>query len=171
MLGNQQLKGITPEQVDLSDLRLTHFKLKASGGLTGLLPAGEPPALYPITDNGLRDARDREQAYLSELVKRLNDAFGKEISDTDQVALAVHISEKLRTDPVVMAQVQNNEKDQVMRANLPPAAVQAIVGAMSTHEQLATRLLSDEATRKVFLDVVYELLKRDMGSALFGAAR
>lgn len=45
-------------------------------------------------------------------MKRLNDAFGKEISDTDQVALAVHISEKLRGDAVVMAQVQNNDKDQ-----------------------------------------------------------
>ena len=73
----KRLKGITPEQVDLSDLRLTHFKLKASGGLTGLIPEGEAPALYPITDNGLRDARDREKAYLSDLVKRLNDAFGK----------------------------------------------------------------------------------------------
>ncbi len=73
--------------------------------------AGEPtPPLYPITDNGLREAKDREKAYLSELVKRLNDALGKDISDTDQVALAVHVSEKLRGDATVMAQVQNNPK-------------------------------------------------------------
>jgi type I restriction enzyme R subunit len=166
----KRLKGITPEQVDLSDLKLTHFRLLASGGLQGVVQGGEANPLFSITDNGLREARDREKALLSELVKRLNDAFGKEISDTDQVAFAVHVSEKLRTDAVVMAQVLNNAKDQAMKANLPAAAVQAIVGAMTTHNALATKLLSDEATRVVFLDVVYELLKRDRQGGLFDAA-
>ena len=166
----KRLKGIAPEQVDLSDLKLTHFKLSASGGLQGVVQTGEPVPLFPITDNGLREARDREKALLSELVKRLNDAFGKEISDTDQVAFALHVSEKLRSDAVVMAQVLNNAKDQAMKANLPAAAVQAIVGAMTTHNVLATKLLSDEATRGVFLDVVYALLKRDRQGGLFDAA-
>jgi hypothetical protein len=76
------------------------------------------------------------------------------------VALAVHVSEKLRGDATVMAQVQNNPKDQAMKANLPGAAVQAIVGAMETHKTLATRLLSDQGSRGAFLDVIYELLKR-----------
>lgn len=143
----KRLKGITPEQVDLSDLKLTHFKLAASGGLQGVVQGGETPALFPITDNALRDARDREKAFLTELIRRLNDAFGKEISDTDQVAFAVHVSEKLRGDKVVMAQVEHNPKDQAMKANLPAAAVQAIVEAMNTHKALATKLLSDEGRR------------------------
>ena len=83
----------------------------------------------------------------------------------------MHVSEKLRTDVVVMAQVQNNDKLQAMKANLPAAAVEAIVLAMNTHKELATRLLSDEATRGVFLDVVYELLTRGGSDALFNAAR
>lgn len=169
----KRLRGITAEQVDLSDLRLTHFKVLAKGGLEGVTvaPAGEQPALYPVTDNGLREAQDRKKAYLSELVGKLNDALGKEISDTDQVAFAVHVSEKLRDNEVVMAQVQNNANDQAMKANLPAAAVQAIVGAMTTHNELATKLLSDETTRGLFLDVVYELLKRDGPGGLFDAAR
>ena len=172
----QRLKGLSAEQVDLGDLRLTHFRLKARDRLDGVttppVNANEgQPLLYPITDNGLREAKDREKAFLSELVRRLNDAFGKEISDTDQVAFAVHVSEKLRTDVVVMAQVQNNDKLQAMKANLPAAAVEAIVSAMNTHKELATRLLSDEATRGVFLDVVYELLTRGGSDALFNAAR
>ena len=96
-------------------------------------------------------------------------SFDKEISDTDQVAFAVHVSEKLRTDGVVMAQVQNNPKAQAMKANLPGAAVAAIVSAMQTHKDLATKLLSDEATRGLFLDVVYEMLKRQDAAGLFGA--
>jgi type I restriction enzyme R subunit len=167
----KRLKGITAEQVDLADLTLTHYKVRAGEGLSGISIAAEPQALYPVTDNGLRDARDREKAYLSEMIERLNDAFGKEISDQDQVALAVHVSEKLRDNAVVMAQVQNNDKAQAMKANLPAAAVQAIVEAMNTHSTLATKLLSDEVTRGVFLDVVYELLKRESGAGLFDAAR
>lgn len=167
----KRLKGITPEQVDLGDLTLTHFKASKGGTLTGISGGEEAPELDPITDNGLRDARDREKKYLSELIEKLNDAFGKDISDKDKVAFAVHVSEKLRDDEMVMAQVQNNSRDQAMKANLPAAAVAAIVGAMNTHQSMATKLLSDEVTRDLFLSVVYEMLKKDMSGDLLAAAR
>ena len=80
-------------------------------------------------------------------------------------------SEKLRTDKVLMAQVDNNTKDQAMRANLPTAAVQIIVGAMQSHQTMATKLLSDATTRGLFLDVVYDILKRDNGGDLMAAVR
>jgi type I restriction enzyme R subunit len=171
----KRLRGLSAEQVDLGDLLLTHFSVKGKDRLDGVnttrvVAAEGQPLLNPITDNGLREARDREKAYLSELIKRLNEALGKEISDTDQVALAVHVSERLRGDAVVMAQVMNNPKTEALKANLPAAMVQAIVGAMETHKALATKLLSDEATRTVFLDVVYELLQRGRPGGLFDAA-
>ena len=127
--------------------------------------------MYGMTDNGLREARDREKKYLTELIEKLNNAFGKDITDTDQVAFAVHVSEKLRSDSVVMAQVQNNTMDQAMKADLPTKAIQAIAGAMSSHASMATKLLSDEATRDVFLTVVYELLKKDAGADLLSSTR
>jgi type I restriction enzyme R subunit len=114
--------------------------------------------------------RERTQ-YLSELIDKLNEAFGKNITDTDKVAFAVHVSEKLRTDSVVMDQVQNNTREQAMKADLPMKAIQAIAGAMSSHQTMATQLLSDESTRDLFLTVVYELLKKDAGSGLLEQAR
>lgn len=45
------------------------------------------------------------------------------------------------------------------------------VGAMQSHQAMATKLLSDESTHGVFLDVVYELLKRDSGGELFRVVR
>lgn len=167
----KRLKGITPEQVDLGDLTLTHFKASKGGTLTGISGDEETPELDPITDNGLRDARDREKKYLSELIEKLNDAFGKDISDKDKVAFAVHVSEKLRDDAMVMAQVQNNSRDQAMKANLPAAAVAAIVEAMNTHQSMATKLLSDEVTRDLFFGVVYEMLKKDMSGDMLAATR
>jgi len=168
----KRLKGLSPEQVDLGDLTLTHYKLKKSAGLTGVATGSqETPPLYGISDNGQRDARDREKKYLTELIEKLNNAFGKDITDTDQVAFAVHVSEKLRADSVVMAQVQNNSLEQAMKADLPMKAIQAIASAMSSHNSMATRLLSDEATREVFLTVVYELLKKDAGADLLTSTR
>lgn len=167
----KRLKGVASEQVDLGDLTLTHYKASEGATLTGLLQVAQTPALYGIIDNGLRDPRDREQKYLIELIEKLNDAFGKGISSKDQVLLAVHVSETLRDDAMVMAQVQNNSREQAMKANLPGAAVTAIVGAMQSHQNLATRLLSDDLTRGLFLDVVYEVLKRDLGGDLLSAAR
>lgn len=108
---------------------------------------------------------------MADLIEKLNAAFGKGISDQDKVALAIHISEKLRDNALVMAQVQNNPREQAMKANLPQAAIVAIVGAMQTHETMATKLLSDEPTREIFLSVVYELLKKDSAADLLKAAR
>jgi len=167
----KRLKGITAEQVDLGDLKLSHYKIKKGGNLSGVGVQAETPGLYGMTDNGLRDARDREKKYLTELIEKLNNAFGKDITDTDQVAFAVHVSEKLRADSVVMAQVQNNTMEQAMKADLPSKAISAIAAAMSSHTSMATKLLSDESTRDVFLTVVYELLKKDAGGDLFGSTR
>lgn len=168
----KRLKGIGSDQVDLAGLMLTHYRLRKDAALTGVAADAEPaPYLDPITDNGMRDAKDRQKAYLADLIDKLNNAFGTDISEVDKVALAVHVSEKLRADDVVMAQVENNTKEQAMKANLPQAAVQIIVGAMQSHQAMATKLLSDESTRTLFLDVVYDILKKDSGGDLVRAAR
>lgn len=85
--------------------------------------------------------------------------------------IAVHVSEKLRADSVVMSQVQNNNMEQAMKADLPMGGIQAIAGAMSSHTSMATKLLSDESTRDVFLTVMYELLKKDSTGDLIGQVR
>ncbi|MBB5427465.1 type I restriction enzyme R subunit [Paraburkholderia sp. JPY158] len=167
----KRLGGVGADQIDLEGLKLTHYRLKKDKGLDGVGPEGETPTLDPITDSGMREGRDRQKAYLEELIEKLNNAFGKDMSDKDKVALAVHVSEKLRDDKQVMAQVENNTKEQAMKANLPQAAVQIIVQAMQSHQALATRLLSDETSRGLFLDVVYDLLKKDSGDDLMRAVR
>jgi len=82
---------------------------------------------------------------------------------------AVHIREKLRGNDTVMAQVENNAREQALKADLPDAATDAIVEAMGSHQKMATRLLSDEGARDIFLGLIYELLKKpDAPSLLAG---
>jgi len=167
----KRLKGATPEEVDITGLALTHFKLLHKGDQTGGLGAGEPRALDPHKGTGGRDPRDRERAYLTELIEKLNEIFGQEVTDKDKVAFAIHISEKLRDNETVMDQVRNNPMDQAMKADLPSAATKAIVEAMDSHQKLAKRLLSDEVSRNLFLAVVYEMLAKDVAGELIEVAR
>ena len=77
----KRLKGVSLERVDLGDLTLTHFKATRGTALEGVAANEPAPEVFGSTDNGTRDARDREKKYLSELIARLNEALGKAISD------------------------------------------------------------------------------------------
>jgi type I restriction enzyme R subunit len=108
---------------------------------------------------GAGEPRDRERTFLSELTERLNELFGAEITEDDKVMFAVHISEKLRANDSVMAQVRNNSREQALKADLPDAATDAIVAALESHEKMATRLLKDNSAMETFLGLLYDLLR------------
>lgn len=167
----KRLKGATPEEVDLGGLRMTHYKLLYQGETHGELEVREGDELRPSKGKGGREPRDRERAYLKELIERLNEAFGQEVTDQDKVAFAIHISEKLRENEKVMDQVRNNPMEQAMKADLPSAATKAIVEAMGSHQNMAKRLLGDEVTRNLFLTVIYEMLTKDVAGELIEQVR
>jgi len=167
----KRLKGATPEEVDISGLQLTHYRIIGQGEQNTDISACEPAPLKPNTGTGGRDPQDRERAYLAELIRKLNDAFGQDVTEQDKVAFAVQISEKLRNNEKVMDQVRNNPMDQAMKADLPAAATKAIVAAMGSHQKMSKQLLGDETTRNMFVSVVYEMLAKDIAADLIRQAR
>jgi type I restriction enzyme R subunit len=170
-LFRKRLEGISLEQVDVSGLQLTHLAIRSGKSALPLGLDGEARELDPITESGSRDPRDREREYLSALIEKLNTAFGKDITDQDKVAFAVHVSEKLRGNAKVMAQVQNNSREQAMRADLPSATVKAVVEALSSHQGLAKRILSDMESRQVFVSVIYEMLRKEAAGEMLASVR
>lgn len=155
---------------ELKGLQLTHYALKDKGALEGVAEPGQPVeggTQRPIKGE-IGDPRDRERAFLSELVEKLNELFGAEITEDDKVIFAVHITEKLRANGAVMAQVQNNPKEQALKADLPDAATEAIIEAMTSHGEMATRLLSDPDAMRQFTGLLYELLNKATGHTLLG---
>ncbi|MGE4345402.1 MAG: type I restriction endonuclease subunit R [Geoalkalibacter sp.] len=156
-----RLKSINPEEIDLTGLKLTHYGIKGQGGLEGVNEREEKyGVLRPVTGLGTGEPRDRERAFLSELIEKLNDLFGEGITEKDKVMFAVHISEKLRDNQTVMAQVQNNTREQALKADLPDAATDAIVEALSSHTSIAERLLSDATAQSLFYGLLYDILKK-----------
>lgn len=103
-----------------------------------------------------------------EYIAQLNELFGAEIADQDQVMFAVHITEKLRTNDAVMAQVQNNPREQALKGDLPEAASAAIIDATTSHTDMTTRLLSDTQTMEAFVGMLYDLLSKSDVRELLG---
>jgi len=55
--------------------------------------------------------------------------------------------------------VKNNTREQALKADLPDAATDAIVEALSSHKSIAERLLSDSAAQSLFYGLLYDILK------------
>ncbi len=164
-----RLKGMAQEEVDLGGLRMTHYAIKG-GQDAEPIAVGEPKPVQPYGGNAEKKVQDRQRAFLSELIEKLNELFGEGIAEKDKLVFAVHISEKLKDNTVVMDQVRNNSREQALRADLPKAASDAIVEALSSHETIAGRLLSDEQTRKAFEVILYDILRNGKTGELLGAA-
>jgi type I restriction enzyme R subunit len=98
--------------------------------------------------------------YLREILARLNALFGDTAPLLDQAAMVNQITEILRNNPTVMAQVEQNTKDVALKGNLPGAVQGAVVRSMSSHQDLAKLLLTaDKQALPVLNLLIYDLLK------------
>ena len=78
---------MNPEEIDLKVLQMTHYAIKDKGKLDGVGEGGG--MLRPATGVGTGEGRDRERAFRSELIEKLNDLFGKGITEDDKVMFSV----------------------------------------------------------------------------------
>jgi type I restriction enzyme R subunit len=153
----KRLNGEPPETIDLKGLVLTGFDIKNKDDVGG--DEDEPPALKPVgpgTGNGEGD----DPRYLHEIIDRLNRLFGDATPLRDQATFVNHIVAIARENDVVMAQVENNSREQALKGNLPGAVQQGVVRALTSHQKLATLVLkSDRQAMAALTDLAYELIK------------
>lgn len=158
-----RLNGIPPENVDLRGITLTGYDIKlrpAEGGEDGEDPGnGKDIALKPIGPGGAKTP-GAVPVYIQEIINKLNGIFGEATPITDQVSFVNQIATIARENPVVMAQVDRNSKEDALKGNLPGAVEAAVARAMSSHTVLATLLLkADKQGLNLLNPVIYDLLK------------
>ena len=154
----KRLEGVPPDHVDLRGLVLSGFDIKArvEGG-EGSDPESKP-RLKPVGPGGRR--KDDDRHYLKEIIDRLNRLFGDATPLRDQAAFVNHITAIAKESDVVMAQVENNTREQALKGNLPGAVQQGVVRALSSHQKLATQVLKADRQAMVALtDLIYELIR------------
>lgn len=153
----QRLKKTPKENVDLTGIILAGFdiKLRTTAGTDG---EPEKLVLGPITvESG---ATNPEQVdYLQEIIERLNMIFGEVTPLKDQISFVNHIASITKENDVVMAQIENNTRENVFKGNLPGAVERSVVRALSSHTTLAKQVLkTDKQAMAALASIVYELL-------------
>ena len=157
------------EDVDVGALQLSHYRL---GKRTEhQLRLGEEPGKYTLksgNDVGSGKPHDLEKKRLSEIIEALNDIFGAEVSDDDQLQFLTGIAQRISRQEDVMAQVNNHSVDQVMHGLFPKRVLDTVLDAMTDHEKLSLEVLDNDTKSRAFALVILKMLKSAAGLAESG---
>ena len=147
------------DEIDVSELALTHYRLtKRNEQQLKLSEESEEYALKPLSDVGSGKAHDPEKKRLSEIIDTLNDLFGSEVNDEDQLHFAQGVADRIRRDDSVMAQVNSHPPEQVMHGLFPKRVSDMVLDAMTDHEKLSMEVLGDEQTQRGFALLILRML-------------
>jgi type I restriction enzyme R subunit len=93
---------------------------------------------------------------MAELIAKLNELFGGDTTDRDQLVYANHVIRgKLLESPTLRQQAVNNTKEQF--ANSPDLMREfrdATMASLDAHTSMATTLLNSPAAQKAMLDIL-----------------
>ncbi len=159
------------EGIDISKVVLTHHHLKDLGKQAMPLNDGETPKLEPITEAGSGSLQDKEKAYLSEIIEKVNDLFEGDLSDQDKLVYVNNVIKgKLLESETLRQQAVNNTKEQFANSpDLKTELLNAIMGALDAHNSMSTQALNSDTVQRGIKDVLlnnaglYESL-RDKGA-------
>jgi len=92
------------EDVDVGELQLSHYRLSKRAEHQLRLSEGEGEyTLKPSSDVGSGKPHDPEKKRLSEIINALNDIFGAEVSDEDQLQFLTGIAQRISRQGDVMS--------------------------------------------------------------------
>ncbi len=133
------------EELDLSELDLTHYRLNKQNEQS--IRLGEEQGEYgldPVSEVGTGKPKDPKKERLAEIIDRLNDLFGTEVDDRDQLQFADNLADRMSRDEGVVDQIRSHTPEQVMHGRFPRLLEQIVLDAMSDHEELATKALETD---------------------------
>lgn len=147
------------ESIDVNELELTHYRLtKHEEKRLRIDEAEGDYGLTPVSEVGSGKPYDPEKQRLAEIIDRLNDLYGAEVSDDDKLHFANGIADRIERDEAVMTQVRNHSTDQVMHGLFPKKVTDAVIDALGDQEKLSMPLLEDEETGRQFALLILKLL-------------
>ena len=144
------------EGIDLSKVVLTRHKLLDLGKRPMPLGAGETPKLDPITEAGGGSVQEKQKAYMGELIEKLNELFGADTTEQDQLVYVNHVIRgKLMESVTLRQQAVNNTKEQFATSpDLDSELTNAIVDALDAHNSMSTIALNSPAVRRGLKEIL-----------------
>ena len=152
------------DDVDVGELQLSHYRLSKRAEHQLRLSEGDGEyKLKPGSDVGSGKPHDPEKKSLSEIIDALNDIFGAEVSDDDQLQFLTGIAQRISRQEDVMAQVNNHSVEQVMHGLFPKRVLDTVLDAMTDHEKLSLEVLDNATKSRAFALVILKMLKTAAG--------
>lgn len=147
------------EGVDLSEVTMTHHRLWNKGKRNLALSGQDAPKLDPLTEAGSGSVQEKEKALLSEIIEKLNDLFGGDTTDGDQLSYANTVAEKALESETLQKQAANNSKEQFANSpDLGSEIMEAIMESMEVQEELSKRALGSPAIQAGLQRILLEKL-------------
>ena len=163
---SRKLDGISADEIDISALVLSDYKIKA---LPTGEASGEEPTLKPMTAGG--QGKGGRKDTLRAIVARINEIWGNEVS-TDVGARTINaIADYVAADDVSRTQIQNasNSKETIIAEGRMEKIIQLAAISLKNNEfeALADKIIDDPQTWKPLADIIYDLVDKnkriDMG--------
>lgn len=104
--------------------------------------------MAPLTEVGSGAVQEKEKALLAEIITRLNDLYGTDTTDGDQLSHATTLHEKVLESSILQQQAANNSKERFASSpDLTNEILNAIMEAMDVQADLSARALNSEQIR------------------------
>jgi type I restriction enzyme R subunit len=144
------------EGIDLSKVKLTHYKLKSQGPATLLLAEGDGPKLDPLTEAGSGGVQEKEKARLNEIIEKLNQLFTGDLTDNDQLVYVRDvILGKILESATLAQQASSNSSEQFAGSpDLDTELDNAIIDALDAHTAMSTQALNSATVRRGIKDIL-----------------
>ncbi|MBX3480603.1 MAG: type I restriction endonuclease subunit R [Caulobacter sp.] len=160
------------ETVDTSQLVLTHHLIRNKGQQTLPVGGGEGDKLEPVGDAGSGSVQEKQKALLREIIEKVNDLFGTDTSDGDQLVYVNNVIKgKLLESQELITQARNNTKSQFAASpTLETELLNAIMDALTAHQAMSKHALDSDRVRTGLKEVLlgpgqlYEALRAQSGA-------
>lgn len=160
---------IVEDDVDLTDVVMTHYRLheQREADIQLGYQIGEPTPTLPLTKEGSGAVpKDPKTELLNEIINRMNDLFIEDgLSENDMLNYANTIAGKISENDTVMDQLRSNTKEQAMLGEFPSSINNAVIESMDIHNDMAMKLLSNEAVAKGFAGLMFDVLMKGLGKS------
>ena len=143
------------EGVDLSKVTLTHHNLKNEGQRRLDVSGRDETKLTPMTGMGSGSVQEKEKALLAEIIAKVNDLFGGDTTDGDQLSYVTTLRDKMLESEILVTQAANNTKAQFDNSpTLTAELMNAIIDAFEAHASLSKQALDSFKVREGLKDVL-----------------
>ncbi len=143
------------EGIDLSKVVLTHHTLKNEGQRRLNVAELDETKLGPMTGAGSGSVQEKEKALLAEIIERVNDLFGADTTDGDQLSYVTTLRDKMLESDALATQAANNTEAQFANSpTLKDELMNAIIEAFEAHSSLSKQALDSSRVRDGLKEVL-----------------